>query len=188
MMKKISRVFICMICVFIGMASEIVLYYVGKLKFQDMLYVTLSVVCIEICILITLITGIEDIVIKSLDGIHKVAYIRKSVWLKSSIIWMVINFWMISSSFLSTIIVIYISVQNVDATRIVFYSVMSLFVSIMGYVLNPLAMARGYRKAYQEIDRAIFEYEKKNENVEILEKALVCGEEYIEKYSYEMKN
>lgn len=188
MMKKIFRVVLCMICILIGIALEIALYYIGKLKFQDMLYITLSVVCIEACILITLITGIEDIVIKSLSGIHKVAYIRKSVWLKSNIIWMVINFWMISSSFLSTIIVIYISVQDVDATRIVFYSVMSLFVSIMSYVLNPLAMARGYRKAYQEIDKAIFEYEKRKENIDILEKALVCGEEYIEKYSYEMKN
>lgn len=187
-MKKYIRVLICLICVIVGISIEFVLFYIGKLKFQDMLYVTLCVVCIEACVLIALITGIEDIVIKELGGIHKVAYIRKSVWLKSNIIWMVINFWMVASSFLSTIIVIYISIDNLDATRIVFYSVMSLFVSIMGYVLNPLAMARGYRKAYQEIDKAIFEFEKDKNNTDILEKALVSGEEFIEKYSYEMKN
>lgn len=187
-MKKTFRIVICLICVLLGIAIEITLHYIWKLKFQDMLYITLSMVCVEACVLITLITGIEDAVIKDFNGIHKVAYIRKSVWLKSNIIWMVVNFWMISSSFLSTIIIIYISVEDVDATRIVFYSVMSLFVSIMGYVLNPLAMSRGYRKAYQEIDKAIFEYEKELKNVDLLKEALVCGEEYIEKYSFEMKN
>lgn len=117
------------------------------------------------------------------------AYIRKSVWLKSNIVWMVVNFWMIASAFLSTLVVIYISVNNIDARKIVFYSIMSLFVSIMQYVLTPMAMARGYRKAYQSIDKAIFAYEKGGcQDIAILEEALNLGEDYIEKYSYEIKS
>lgn len=188
-MKKSSRVFFCLLCALIGVSVEVIVGKLANLGFQDVLYMTLTVVCIETCVIIAMITGIEDLKIKEVSGIYKVAYIRKSVWLKSNIVWMVVNFWMISSAFLSTLIVIYISVNNIDARKIVFYSIMSLFTSIMQYVLTPMAMARGYRKAYQIIDKAILSYEKNGcKDIEILEDALNLGEGYIEKYSYKIKS
>lgn len=57
---------------------------------------------------------------------------------------------------------------------------MALFTSIMSYALNPIAIAKGYRLAYQEVDKAIFNYRKDGmKNEEVLASALVEGEKYI---------
>lgn len=85
-------------------------------------------------------------------------------------------------------IIIYTVANEINKDRIIFYSIMSLFTSIMSYVLNPIAMAKGYRLAFQEIDRAILIYENAECKYDaILVAALIKGEEYISKYSYEMK-
>lgn len=186
-MGKITRIVLCIIFFALGLGIIIGSGFFF-LAIVDLLYLTLFIVCPEACILISIITGIEDTVIPEIEGTHKVAYIRKSVWLKSNIIWLVVGFWIISSSFLATLIVIYLTSNEENKNRIIFHSIMSLFTSIMSYVLNPIPMAKGYRLAYQEIDKAIFEFQEKgSKNGEILVSSLAKGEEYISQYSYDIK-
>lgn len=157
-------------------------------ELHDILYLLLFIGCIEFCLLVPSSTDIDSELIIKINGIHKIAYIRKNAWLKSNLIWMTIHYWIIAASFLATLIVIYITVDNLNKNSIVFYSVVSLFSSIMSYILSPMTIAKGYRLAYQEIDKAIFQYENsKDKNTEILSFALMKGEEYIKKYCYEMK-
>lgn len=186
---KLKRILLYLLFLIFGVGIIIVSSVVFSFELQDILYLAIFISCIEVCMLNLIIIGIEDTIINKIDGIYQTAYIRKSVWLKSNIIWTVVDYWILASSFLATLIVIYIAGNDTNKNKIIFYSVMSLFTSIMSYVLNPMAMAKGYRAAYQEIDKAIFKYQhSKKKNEKILLRALIKGEEYINKYSYEMKN
>ncbi len=184
-MSKTMRVFLCVIFSILGIGIIISFARVFAFNLQDVLYLSLFVVCLEACLLISIITSIEDELISEIDGTYKTAYIRKSVWLKSYIIWMVINFWMVSASFLATLIVIYITSNDINKVKIIFYSIMSIFTSIISYVLNPMSIAKGYRLAYQEIDKAIFKYQNSGKKKDkILSTAINKGEQYINKYSF----
>ncbi len=164
----------------------------GKLQVYDMFYIFLFVVCLEVCLLMSIYIGTKEIDKEKDKGIIGRGYSLKNVWLRSAIIWMLVAYWMISSSLLSTMIVIYISSDkdnNIDTNRIIFYSIASLFVSVMYYSLNPMSISRGYRKAFHDINRAILMTENQNDEREkLLTDSIVRGEEYIEKYSYEIKS
>lgn len=169
----------------------VIIFLVNKhlpFELHDILYLSLFIGCVEFCLLVPSTTGIDDELINKSDGIYKTAYIRKNVWLKSNLIWMTIHYWVIAASFLATLIVIYITVDNLNESGIVFYSVVSLFTSIMSYILSPITIAKGYKLAYQKIDKAIFLFENSsNQDKEILSSALIEGEELIKKYCYEMR-
>lgn len=188
-MSKTKRRKVVLIFLILGIVLIILSSKILGLVIQDVIYFNMTIICIELCIIIPIVISIDDEKIYKINGIYKTSYIKSDCWLKCNIIWLIVNFWIIGSSFLANLIIIYTVVNEINKNRIVFYSIMSLFTSIMSYVLNPIAMAKGYRLAFQEIDKAILIYENgKCENDDILVVALIKGEEYISKYSYEMKS
>lgn len=189
-MKKIARLVCAIVCVSIGIVVIGAVVVSKKFQLFDVFYLLLFVVCLDVCLLMSLFIGTREKEKESIAGVVGQAFYLKSIWLVSTIVWMLVGFWMISSSLLSTLIVIYISsdISNgVDTNRIIFYSIASLFVSVMYYALAPMAMSRGYRKAYQEINTAILKYECIEKDGKALAEAIIKGEECIEKYSFEVK-
>lgn len=189
-MKRTGRFFCAFLCVSIGIVVIWASAISKKFQLFDVFYLMLFIVCLDVCLLMSLFIGNKEKEKESIDGVIGQSFYLKSIWLVSTIVWMLVGFWMISSSLLSTLIVIYISsdVSNgVDTNRIIFYSIASLFVSVMNYALAPMAMSKGYRKAYQEINTAILKYECIEKDKKVLAEAIIKGEEYIEKYSFEIK-
>lgn len=188
-MFKIKKYLLFLMFLVIDIVMVIFLYKYFPFELYDILYLTLFIGCVQFCLLVPSTSGIDSDLTNKSEGIYKTAYIRKNAWLKSNLIWITINYWIIAASFLATLIVIYVAVNDINKNKIVFYSIVSLFASIMSYILNPLAIAKGYRLAYQEIDKAILEFENTGStNKEFLSFALIKGEEYVKQYCYEMKN
>lgn len=184
-MGKKIQIIICLVLAGLGLWSIYKLYEMLKLQFQDVLFLGLLVICIETCVIISIVTSYENIqTINGGNDLIQTAYIRKSIWLKSYIIWLVVHYWMAASSILATSITIYItSGEEINKNKIIFYSIISLFVSIMSYVLNPKRISSGYRNAYQEIDTALLKFD--NSDFEMLSEALIKGEEHIKTYSFD---
>lgn len=108
---------------------------------------------------------------------RKEAFEKRKIWIRSSIIWLSIYYWLILNSILTTLLVLYISCYenmgvNEMQARVFFYSVISLFSSICPYVVNLQEISKAYRKAYRVLDKALV----LNEN---LAEALVEGEKII---------
>ena len=81
---------------------------------------------------------------------------KRNMFLKSSIVWYVTYYSMTLSSLLSTIIVIYLcDFSSPDMERTFFYSVISLFATIINFVLSPKEKAVVNRQCFNLLDRAI---------------------------------
>lgn len=182
---------IAFLCIAAGLVTIIAAIYSDLFKLYDIFYILLFVVCLEVCLLMSLYIGFTERNRRKGDALLETAYCLKAVWLKSTIIWTLVNYWMVSSSLLATVIVIYISSESdnmIDTSRIIFYSIASLFLSVMNYALTPMAMARGYRKAFLEINKAILEYRSQSSKSEqMLADKISEGEEIIDMYTFEMK-
>ncbi len=191
-MGKVLRYIVAILCLLSGILVIGGISISDMFQLYDIFYVVLFVICLEVCLLMSLYIGSKGTEKEHCEGIIGKAYSLRNIWLKTTIIWMLVAYWMISSSMLSTLIVIYISSENnkgVDTNRIIFYSIASLFVSVMYYVLSPMAVSRGYRRAFREINKAILKSECQSVGKEIaLADAIVMGEEYIERYSFDIKS
>lgn len=102
------------------------------------------------------------------------AHYRRTIWLRASITWLAVHYFIVLSTFLSTSIVIYASMMDAGKTKILFYSIISFFSSIITYIVNPYKTSMAYRKAYMLIDFALL----KNANIQ---EALEKGESLIYK-------
>lgn len=81
--------------------------------------------------------------------------VKRNAYLRSSIIWMSMYYWLYLVSILSTIIVIYLSSLRMLYGKIFFYSVVSLFFIFAELVLQPKKISYGYRKAFMIIDKEL---------------------------------
>ena len=128
---------------------------------------TLWVNCISGKIFINAKNNIDDTILKD-------AYYRRKIWLRSSITWLAIHYFIVLSTFLSTSIVIYVSMVDAGKGKILFYSIVSFFSSIITYIVNPYKTSLAYREAYMLIDFALLN----NENIQ---EAIKNGEKLIHK-------
>lgn len=106
--------------------------------------------------------------------------IKRNAFLRSSIVWLAIYYWLHLGSILATITVIYLSVYNSANTKRIFvYSVISLFFIFAELVLQPKTVSLGYRKAYILIDTALNTYNDGDEETKRMADKLKECEEII---------
>lgn len=185
--KTLKQIFFALICILLGIGLISGSYMSGLLEMSDLIYATFHIVCIESCIVIAFVTNVLDVEKENKSILYQKALTRKSVWLKSEIAWLVVYYWLIGSSLLATIIVIYIGIDTMEQRRIVLYSIFSLFFCCAGYVVNAMTASRGYRKAYCLIDAAILKYEQDGNNEKILGDAMIEGEKFITEYTFKKR-
>lgn len=106
--------------------------------------------------------------------ILKDACYRRKKWIRSSIVWLAIYYFIVLSSFLSTSIVIYISTIDEGKEKLLLYSIVSFFSSIITYIVNPHKASLAYREAYMLLDSALL----KNKDEDI-QKSIKDGERLI---------
>lgn len=109
------------------------------------------------------------------DTILKDAYYRRKVWIRSSITWLAVHYFIVLSAFLSTSIVIYVSMVDEGKGKILFYSIISFFSSIITYIINPYKTSLAYREAYMLIDFALLNNENVQESIKKGEKLIYKG-------------
>lgn len=82
--------------------------------------------------------------------------IKKNAFLRSSIIWLSVYYWLYLCSVLGTVLIVYIDrFHEEDNIHIFVYSVLSLFFLMSELIINPKKVANGYRKAYMKMDYAL---------------------------------
>lgn len=109
------------------------------------------------------------------DSILKDAYYRRKIWIRSSITWLSVHYFIVLSTFLSTSIVIYVSMVDEEKGKILFYSIVSFFSSIITYIVNPYKTSLAYREAYMIIDFALLNNENIEESIKNGEKLIYKG-------------
>ena len=109
------------------------------------------------------------------DAILKDAYYRRKIWIRSSITWLAVHYFIVLSTFLSTSIVIYVSMVDERKGKILFYSIVSFFSSIITYIVNPYKTSLAYRESYMLIDFALLNNENIQESIKKGEKIIYKG-------------
>lgn len=115
--------------------------------------------------------------------------IRKS-WLHNQNIWIAVEYFLIGLAYLSTVIVIYMAVDNIIQgdllkTKTAFYTIINLLASTFRDYLMPRKKALGARKAYLLLNRAIINYENGEGSLEELLNAFDQGEQFMTESTYE---
>jgi len=96
-------------------------------------------------------------IISSTDELLKITTKLRNTWLGSSIAFLIVHYWCILISILSTLVVLYLGCFE-DTTligikaRLILYSVLSLFATICPYVVNFLKISKKYREAFIKIE------------------------------------
>jgi hypothetical protein len=116
----------------------------------------------------------------------KLAYMMRVTWLRSSMMWMYVDYELTAVSFVSSMIVVYImsNTMSIESyrTHIIIYSIISAVTTLINYSITPKRQAVSYRKAYMRISEAINRYNQIRENdqkAEDVYKAIKEGESYI---------
>lgn len=129
-----------------------------KLHVSDLFFIAGIILLFTLCSLVLVIC--ERYPMQEDDTIKNSAIKRRNIWLRSSIIWLCVYYWLILNSILTTVVVLYISCyENMELpemqVRIFFYSVISLFSSICPYIVNLQEVSKAYRRAYRILDEAL---------------------------------
>ena len=116
--------------------------------------------------------------IKTDDSLLKFAVVKRNTWIRASIIWISLYYWLVLNTILTTLIVLYISCyENMEEPgmkiRIFAYSAISLFSSVCPYIVNMLDVSKAYRRAFRILDNAILSGNN-------LKEAIRVGEETID--------
>ena len=75
---------------------------------------------------------------------------------------------------------------NDSAGRVILYSILAIILSVLDLLIQPFNHAKGYRKAYEMIDKGIIKSVQKND-INILLKARIDAESVIGKYIFKYK-
>lgn len=115
--------------------------------------------------------------------------IRKS-WLHNQNIWIAVEYFLVGLAYLSMVIVIYITVDNIvggDKLKIktAFYAIINLLASAFRDYLNPRKKSLGARNAYLLLNKAILDYENGTGTKEGLLTAFDQGEKIMTESTYE---
>lgn len=90
--------------------------------------------------------------------------LRKS-WMRNQNIWISVEYFLVGLSYLSMVIVLYMSVDNLITNRDILqmkttiYTIINLLSSAFRDYLNPKKKSLGARNAYLKLNKAILEYE-----------------------------
>lgn len=116
----------------------------------------------------------------------KLAYVMRVAWLRSTMMWMYVDYELTAVSFVSSMIVVYImsNTMSIESYRshIIVYSIISAVTTLINYAVSPKRQAASYRKAYMRISEAINRYNQIRENdqkAEEVYEAIKEGEAYI---------
>ena len=109
--------------------------------------------------------------------VRVIAVKLRNMWLFSSIAFIIVYYWCVLYSILSTLIVVYLSCYSGDsiaesAPRIILLSTVSLFTTICPYVINLVKMSKKYRAAFYCVEKALINNSGINE-------AIIEGEDLI---------
>ena len=103
---------------------------------------------------------------------------KRNLYLRTSIIWQTVYYLVTLVSLLTSIIVIYLcTFKEAEELRIFIYSVISLFATVVDFVMKPKDVAVGHRKSFNLLDREIAT--QQNKNTTLTETVYKC-EEIIE--------
>ncbi len=111
------------------------------------------------------------------DTIARLGRRLRNKWVGSCIAFLIVYYWCVLISILSTLIVLYLGCFE-DATttaikgRLIMYSAFSLFTSVCPYVVNFQKISRKYRKAFCIIDAQLLQQQG-------IVEAINLGEEII---------
>ena len=98
---------------------------------------------------------------------------KRNNFVKLSTIWYIVYYSLTLGSILATVIVIYLcNISEPDLKHVFVYSVISLFATIVNFVLNPREVAATFRKCFNKLDRAISS--SSHENSTLMETAYEC--------------
>lgn len=162
-------------------------------------WITIGYIIIGIACFIWTSIG-NDYVLKKIDkkrrGEEKTAQyiyfdeIRRS-WLRNQNIWIAVEYFLVGLSYLSMVIVIYMTVDHIVDGEILkikttIYAIINLLSSAFRDYLSPRKKSVGARKAYLLLNKAIMKYDNGDErNMDGLVKALDEGESIITTSTYE---
>ena len=113
-------------------------------------------------------------------------------WLRSQLVFQIVDYYLVALSFISMVIIIYTSNEpNANGMRIIFYAILSFVFSVINIIFKPQKIASGYRKAFKELNNAIMEYEYTNRYIEDIKNqtygklvdAVLKGEMIIAQYN-----
>lgn len=111
-------------------------------------------------------------------------------WMRNQNIWISVEYFLVGFSYLSMVIVIYMSVDNIIMdgdilkAKTTIYAILNLLASALRDYLQPKKKALGARQAYLLLDRKILEYEYQNASDKDLVDAISEGEKLITKSTY----
>lgn len=106
-------------------------------------------------------------------------------------IWISVEYFLVGFSYLSMVIVIYMSVDNIIIdgdilkAKTTIYTILNLLASALRDYLQPKKKALGARQAYLLLDKKILEYEYQDASDKDLVDAISEGEKLITKSTYE---
>ena len=185
--------FICIISVIIAYVLICVDIKGITLYTFDKIFALSILVCAAICFCFLACSLVIDEGYEYIEGeevIFYEAHKKKTIWLNSCITWLIIYYWVIGSSYLSTVIAIYITTYEIELEaqipRIVLYSILSLVLSILNMLIVPFNHAKGYRKAYEIIDEGLIE-SISQKDVALLKEARIKSEKIIGDFTYKHK-
>lgn len=103
-----------------------------------------------------MIFGTKKTYDEGIPSAHAFYIKKKNAFLRSSIIWLSVYYWLYLCSVLGTVLIVYIDrFHEEDDNHIFVYSVLSLFFLMSELIINPRKVANGYRKAYMKMDLAL---------------------------------
>ena len=115
--------------------------------------------------------------------VYKSYYERKVLWIKLYVTWVVLHYWLVGLSFFAPAFLSIISAyeEGAEPFKIAIYSLISIFGTLLNFLMRPDKQAYGYRIAFELLDNKLFEVvdllEDKAEP--ILRMAMETGEKYI---------
>ena len=142
----------------------------------DWVMIITLVLTVLILFLTVFISGRKHLVSNN-DDLVEIAMKLRNTWLGSSIAFLIVHYWCVLISILSTLVVLYLGCFE-DTTlveikaRLILYSALSLFATICPYVVNFMKLSKKYRLAFCKIEEQLL---NKND----IGKAIIEGEKII---------
>jgi len=117
-------------------------------------------------------------------------YQYKSAWIKLSIVWLIVHYCLLGISVITPAFILlmatHYSSEQLDIFKIVLYSLIGIFSTLLNFITNPYKQAYGYRMAFELLNKvqSMIVNKNKEERETILQTAIEVGEKYITHSTY----
>ncbi len=129
------------------------------LEAYDWIFIVTIVVAVLSATIISIISGRRKSTETDGKKDNKSIVLKRNMLLKSSIVWLSIYYWIVLTSILATIYVIYITSFTSNAglmqVKVFVYSCFSLFASVSLFVIDPKRNSEKYRAAFMVLDKCL---------------------------------